>query len=746
LVRQVALYLPIGVGYWAWWWKAPTEPVSRRIWQAAGTAAALATVVDFGKLFIPDKQPDPTDILIAAVAAALGYLIGVWIRRWSLEPEGGGAAAGIKESRIGAEPSLANAPVRVVWAGLIAVVVMIFVARYPLHPAWLGAGLLVYAGLLWRRPCLWLLMLPALLPVLDFSPWTGWFFLDEFDQVVLVTLIVGLLRPPSQASAYRMPSVAKLIVGLFAASVAISLLVGLFPLSPMDDNAFSNYMSHYNTLRAAKGFLWALILLPLLRREAPHIGTPPALLFVTGMVLGLAGVIGVVLWERFLYPGLLDFNSVYRVTATFFSMHTGGPQIETYLVFSLPFVMVWAMATRTRWSFVVAFILSVGVVYGVYVTFSRGGYLALLVVLMILVMGVSGGIRSRRPAFARGAALFAGVVLMTILAGVPVLSGGFAAIRLTRTNADLNGRIEHWRSALAMMDRGPLTTLFGMGLGRFPLTYRDRNTDGEIPGNFAFMNQSGNSYLRLGARDPLYLGQRVDVVDHRHYLLSWDMRSGLGRGTLLVSLCEKFLLYSVNCRQAAIDGPNQAAGWAHYSIPIHSGDIGAPIHGLRRSVEVAFSNASVDSLVDIDNVHLVDEQGHDLISNGDFAHGHDRWFFTTDDAVPWRIENVWLQIYFEQGLCGLILFALLMATAVLTLVREIRLRRSGALALFASLAGFLTVGLFGSVLESARLMLLFYLVLFALLLADKSGVPWLFQLTRRTGDNPRSVVTIGRGD
>ena len=52
------------------------------------------------------------------------------------------------------------------------------ISVYP-APLWLlGGALALYLGLLFWRPELWLLAVPALLSVLDFAPWTGWFFLE----------------------------------------------------------------------------------------------------------------------------------------------------------------------------------------------------------------------------------------------------------------------------------------------------------------------------------------------------------------------------------------------------------------------------------------------------------------------------------------------------------------------------------------------------------------------------------------
>src|SRR5690606_10039766 len=63
-------------------------------------------------------------------------------------------------------------------AGSIALIGLL---AYPVGTLWLIAALTGYAALLWRYPAIWLFAVPALLPALDLSPWTGRLMLDEFD-------------------------------------------------------------------------------------------------------------------------------------------------------------------------------------------------------------------------------------------------------------------------------------------------------------------------------------------------------------------------------------------------------------------------------------------------------------------------------------------------------------------------------------------------------------------------------------
>ena len=67
-----------------------------------------------------------------------------------------------------------------------------FVALFPVAQVWLAAGFAGYALVLARYPRAWLVMVPAAMPALDLGFFSGWFFFEEFDALVLVTLAVLL--------------------------------------------------------------------------------------------------------------------------------------------------------------------------------------------------------------------------------------------------------------------------------------------------------------------------------------------------------------------------------------------------------------------------------------------------------------------------------------------------------------------------------------------------------------------------
>jgi VanZ family protein len=709
LLAYAGMYAPVGLGTWAW------MAAGRRSENLGGAlfagllAAGMAFAMEAGKLFIAAKRPDPTDLLIAAVAASAAFVLATMVSRWV---SGIPAAPDSARTAPAEAVAVANQGSRLL-SLMLGTLIGWAVLDYPLGPYGLGLGLAVYVLLLWRFPRLWLIAVPALVPVLDLAPWSGWMFLDELDLVILATVAVGLWRPLRATEHQAFSKATRLLVSLFAASYAVSLFIGLMPLQPLDDNAFSSYLSHYNSLRVAKGFFLALLLLPLLKDSAFHPGADYRRLFSVGVTFGVALLAAVVLWERWLFPGLFDFSTEYRVTALFSGMQTGGPQVEAYVALVLPFVAVWFLAKPGKLAFAAALLLFAAAAYAVLVTFARGGYLALAVVMLVLFAGLvlGRGAKWRSLGWRR---LFPAVLALIVVAvAVPVVTGTYIQSRFSQTRTDLGIRLEHWKSALGMIGKDGYSRIFGMGLGTFPATYYLENSRGIRPGNFRFRQENGNTFLRLGGGDSYYIGQKAAVTADNRYLLSLDMRSAVpGLAKLEIYLCEKHVLYSFRCKALQFVSTPGRADWEHRELVFNSGEVGRGRPFIRRPVQLAFVAPAAGALIDVDNVRLIGPHGADLIANGNFSHGAARWFFTTDDGWPWRVENLWLQFLFEQGWLGVLAFSLLIARQCYRLARQAVRGDVFAVGLLASFSGLLTVGLFGSVFESPRLATLFFIMFF----------------------------------
>ena len=244
-----------------------------------------------------------------------------------------------------------------------------------------------YAVVLWIRPHWWLYALPALLPVLNLYPWTGWLFIEEVDLLILTTLAVGYWRASPEAPLTRVSASGGIAIALLAASYIISAALPLRDTAEISWSALVTYNTPLNSLRVLKGFAWPLLLLPLLTRASDATGSGFGQVVARGVLAGLVLASATLLWERNAFPGVLDFASDYRAIGSFFEVHVGGAAIDGYLALSLPFAIAALIAARTAPAVLVcAAILFLGT-YAAFATFSRGLYAAIAIAVAILGAG-----------------------------------------------------------------------------------------------------------------------------------------------------------------------------------------------------------------------------------------------------------------------------------------------------------------------------------------------------------------------
>lgn len=595
--------------------------------------------------------------------------------------------------------------------------------RYPLHAGWLAAGFCLYGLCIWRYPSSWIFFVPTLLPVLDFAPMSGWFFLDEFDLLVMTTLAVALWRWQGGNDQQGLPKGAKAFLGLYVVSFSVSTIIGLLPIEQMDVNAFSSYFSHYNSLRIAKGFIWSLALLPLLMNEAKR----PAIIhrnIILGMLAGLSGVVLVALWERQVFSGLLNFSNDFRITSTFSGMHTGGAYIDVYLVAALPFVAACFLMWRIKALWCAGLLLFGLGLYTLLVTFSRIDYIAFAFSSLALLAGLV----YRYPLKRRLVIVFPVLATITVLVTKPVIQGSYMRDRFAKTANDVTVRLDHWKDAVAMMSSDWKSDLFGMGLGSYPRIYAEKNAEGVKPTLYRYMKDGDNPYLRLTSGDSLYMGQRLRLMPGCTYTLSADLRSHSDNAVLTVPVCEKSLLHSFRCNWLGMKVGNTGGQWVHQVVTFRAERLGEGRFYQRRPVELALYNGKKNTTVDVTNVQLNDDKGTNLIVNGDFSRGNDRWFFSTDNHLPWHIKNLWVHLVFEQGWAGLLTFSSFVAYVVILLLIGMKEGDMFSVILLSSLSGFFSVGLIDSLFDSPRIGMLFFLLTFAAIVCsgrrhDAHGVP-----------------------
>jgi VanZ family protein len=717
-LTQIALFAPMGgiVGLGA----RALRPLAGAVISgaASGTIALVFQVV---RLLHPPARPDPTDVLIAIVAGVLGYLLTTYVRGqveglppqvgspWSIDAlhtsqPGGDRTPGTSDTvaRHGMVPSR-------VFAAASLTVTAWYLAGYPLNQVPLVLALTIYAALLNRWPHAWLVVLPAALPLFDFAGLSGRMFWSEFDTLVLVTFAVAFWTGRKRRVAGNQTSLPTALVWLLATSIGISLLRGLIPLEALDANAFANYYSRYNALRIGKGFVWAGLLVWLAARQA----VPPGVraeLVASGFTLGAAGVVALVVWERLIFSGLFNFGHEYRVTGPFWEMNTGGAAIEGYLVSTLPFV-AYLLIRIPRHTVRIALLALFGAgVYAVLVTMSRNGLAALTISLSVFCFGLVAYFGRLRGMAFRGVA--ASVVLVSLAAVVtfPILGGAALKARFSSVNEDLQTRFSHWSLALSLRDSGWMTEIFGMGLGQFAKAYYFGGT-GTRPGSYRLEEEVGTKFVRLGGGRSLYLEQFVTVRPGLRYDLSVRLRSDVDGASLVVPICEKWVLSSFECSWNTIDIKGRTGAFKEYTLVVESGVLSKGTWYTRRPVKLSLYNPNPSGSIDVADVRLIDQDGRDLVHNGGFESGIDHWHFSTDDHLPWHIKNLGIQILFDQGWLGVLAWG---AMVFLAMVRAAAAAWCGdffASTVLSGLTGFMVVGVFDSLIDGPRLLFLFCLLI-----------------------------------
>ncbi|QDF98649.1 hypothetical protein CJ010_19955 [Azoarcus sp. DD4] len=271
----------------------------------------------------------------------------------------------------------------------------------------------------WHRDA-WLVAVPALAPVVDLAGWTGAIHLTESDALVLSALAVGGVReafqptssPPSRM--WRFGVLQWGLVGLLLSSFMLS--TAWWPLLAVwnDPSLLAGYSTPLNGVRLAKGFIWPVLLLPLLivamrARQAQAVG-----FWTAGVLLGLLLVSLGALWERMVFTGLTDFASDYRTTSLFWEMNVGGATLDGWLALTVPFA-VWMVLREQRAARLVPLMALLALVgYVAFTSFSRGLYLG-------VALGVAlTGVLMVRSAAQRGS--------VRLAPGVVLAWGGFALV------------------------------------------------------------------------------------------------------------------------------------------------------------------------------------------------------------------------------------------------------------------------------------------------------------------------------
>ena len=660
-----------------------------------------------------------------------------------------------------ADPPAAVSPIALPWVParawlplLALALVAVWLAGFPVARLPLGVGLVAAGALIAWRPAWLLTIAAAALPVLDLAPWSGRWLVDEYDALLLLGTSLAWARLPApnpRRSARRqhdpvqrapgrrlaLPLGLTLACGAVLLSLAAAAAHTVWPLPAWDADSISNPMSPLNALRIAKGGLWALLLTLLARRMAGH-GLDAGAAFGRGLVLGLAGTVAAVVAERLAFSYLLDFVGEYRIAGPMAAMSLGGAYIECFIAVATPFLLVRLLPPAPLWQMGGGAVLLAGASYALMITFSRGGYaaMALGVVVVLVAVLVSPTRRWRQVLAGTAMAALAGAVAW------PILTGSYAQQRLEALHGDLGIRERHWAQGLRLMDDSANALLFGMGLGRVPELFFWRGPEGERAGGHRLItNADGSAQLRLGAGEGYYIDQIVPVQPGQRYRVSYRVRSLQPGGPLPLGLCQKWIVASIECSspQTSTPAAADAQGWQAVNT-----EIIAPPTGpgrLPRPVRLTLHNAGKRP-VEVTQLSLTAPDGQDLLRNGDFRAGLDHWTWTSDQHLAWHTKSLPLGLYVEQGLLGLAAMSALLLLGVLAAARAAREGRHDAAATLAALCAFCTVGSIDTLLDVPR-----YLMLWLLLCLLPGMTSWTLtsgdrhhRLASRSATDPRRAT------
>lgn len=310
--------------------------------------------------------------------------------------------------------------------------------HYPMFPAGVATGVVLWSLAVFMRPGLWLLAVPALLPVIGLASWTGWLTFEELDMLVLGAAAGGYAsiavhsfpqdiegRDRARLSIFAL--VAILAVGI---TDALGLHRGLAATGDFQFGWFHGYGDALNSLRLFKSFPLAVLLLPLVvvaLRRSPQRATD---LLAAGLTVGLGGAALAVLWERLAFTNLLDFSTDYRATGLFWEMHVGGAALDGFLALTIPFAAWQLVRAAGPKRLVVGAALAGLASYACLATFSRGLYVAVLVslLLMAVILVFRGQGAFGRPSIARTLKWMLATFAAAVAAVVVFRAGGYRSL------------------------------------------------------------------------------------------------------------------------------------------------------------------------------------------------------------------------------------------------------------------------------------------------------------------------------
>lgn len=350
-----------------------------------------------------------------------------------------------------------------------------------------------------------------------------------------------------------------------------------------------------------------------------------------------------------------------------------------------------------------------------------------LLAMSILGLLLTVALMVKRPLWPTGIAehlrlVATGAAITGLIAAV--LGGAYIGDRFSTTEKDLQGRFRHWEQTLAIL-HSPGDVLFGKGLGRFPANYFFAAPDSAFPGTYRITNDERNGLLSLTGGnysisfgDILRVTQRIDGSSVGPFDVRLRVRAK-NDIAIYLEVCDRHLIYPENCVIQHVIVKGNPDAWQPVTLRME-GKFSSPARTFRT---FAIGLLTQRGAAEVDDIALSTATDGDLLSNGDFSQGGNRWFMTSDrNHLPWHAKNLMVNLLFDQGAVGLGLFLLLSVAAFWCTAFGRARKHPLAPYIAASLLGFWIVGIFDSLIDAPRVAFVYYLLcLYALILNGPKG-------------------------
>lgn len=349
-----------------------------------------------------------------------------------------------------------------------------------------------------------------------------------------------------------------------------------------------------------------------------------------------------------------------------------------------------------------------------WVVHSSSGLFLLLISLLTTISLTYLLVKTRERMLLSNAILrITGISIISLMLAI-ALGGTQINARMETVTKDIQTRLNHWQNILTSSNDSILTTLIGNGVGSMPLNYVLAHPETvEKVGSFSINSQK----LTLGIGDDLAFGQRVQINPNTEYNIKINVSSQTP-GRISIFLCERNIIFAsnfiANCAAKTIHIDNSSR--AFITTIINSKNVGLQSSSLMRWPTLLYiKNTSKSTPLAIDSIILTTEEiKTNLLKNANFEKGLDHWFFYNDfQHLPWHIKNIYLSIYYQFGLLGLLILVL-MIIPVIRINRDDIPKTALQIFLISYLVGIFSFGLFGDPLDSARANLYFFILLFSM--------------------------------